>query len=68
MDQGQGLSANARPRIRGRPHERTIEREAFNAWIAEFCREGSVNPATKVWFQHRFSDELDQRRALERFW
>jgi Protein of unknown function (DUF4231) len=45
-----------------------MEREAFNIWIEEFRRENPANPATRVWFERRFFDELDRRRGLERFW
>jgi hypothetical protein len=59
---------DTRREIRDRPHERTIERLVFNAWIEEFSRENSVSPATGVWFERRFLDELDRRRGLERAW
>jgi Protein of unknown function (DUF4231) len=52
----------------GRPHERTMEREAFKSWITEFARETSVSLATGVWLERRFLDELERRRGLERTW
>jgi hypothetical protein len=44
------------------------QRLAFDTWIEEFSRDNSVNPATSAWFKHRFLDELDRRRGLERTW
>lgn len=54
--------------IHGRPHQRTVERLAFNTWIEEFSRENPVSPTTSVWLERRFLDELDRRRGLERTW
>lgn len=68
MIQEQKPSLDTRSEIRGRPHERTMERLGFSTWIEEFCREHLADPATGVWFDRRFLDELDRRRGLERTW
>jgi hypothetical protein len=68
MVQEQKSSQDTRHEIRGRPHERTMERLALGTWIEEFSRENPVSPATSVWFERRFLDELDRRRGLERAW
>lgn len=54
--------------LHDRPHERTMERVAFKAWIDEFQSTKQVNLATSVWLQCRFLDELDRRRGLEHRW
>lgn len=59
---------DTRREIRGRPHERTMERVALATWAFEFSRENQVSPSTLVWFERRFLDELDRRRGLERRW
>jgi hypothetical protein len=57
-----------REEIRGRPHERTMERHAFTVWIQQLDHSELLTPITKTWFQHRFLNELDRRRGLERRW
>lgn len=54
--------------IRGRPHERTLERLTFEPWIGEMISADSLDPTSRIWFQRRFLDELDRRRGLERVW
>jgi Protein of unknown function (DUF4231) len=54
--------------LRGRPHQRTIEQVSFDAWIENFDHENQIDAATRIWFRHRFKDELDRRRALEKKW
>jgi Protein of unknown function (DUF4231) len=68
MVQEQKPLVDTRHELHGRPHERTMERLAFNTWIEEFASENPVSPATRVWFERRFLDELDRRRGLERVW
>jgi hypothetical protein len=59
---------DTRREIRGRPHERTMERVALGTWVTEFGRENQISPTTQVWFERRFLDEMDRRRGLERRW
>lgn len=54
--------------IHGRPHERTMEKLIFNTWTENFSRETPPSPATSIWLEHRFLDELDRRRGLEHRW
>ena len=68
MVQEQKQVLDNRHELHSRPHERTMERLAFDTWIEAFSSENAVDPATSVWFERRFLDELDRRRALERTW
>jgi hypothetical protein len=68
MAEMHGWQLDTRREIHGRPHERTMERVALGTWVDEFSRENEVSPATRVWFERRFLDELDRRRGLERRW
>lgn len=68
MVQEQKPQLDTRHELHGRPHQRTMERLAFSTWIEEFSSEKAVGPATSVWFERRFLDELDRRRGLERTW
>jgi Protein of unknown function (DUF4231) len=69
MVQEQKPPLDTRQRLRGRPHERTMERRAFAAWTKEFIsKHAKDDPATHVWFERRFLDELDRRRGLESTW
>lgn len=68
MVQGRNAQADTRHDIRGRPHERTIERVVFSAWIEEYGRKQTLDEKSRLWLQHRFLDELDRRRGLERRW
>ena len=45
-----------------------MERSAFDSWIEDFARGNQVSPATSVWFERRFCDELDRCRSLENKW
>jgi Protein of unknown function (DUF4231) len=64
----QGPHVDTHHVIHGRPHERTMERHAFDTLIADFTHENKVSTATSEWFEHRFLDELDRRRSLEGIW
>ena len=68
MVQGKKPQLDIHYKLRGRPHERTMERLAFDTWIEEFSSENPVDATTSVWFKRRFFDELDRRRGLERTW
>src|SRR4051794_22908827 len=61
-------SAVSTRQIRSRPHERTMERLVFAAWIGELIDQSRNDASTKAWLELRFRDELDRRRALERRW
>jgi hypothetical protein len=45
-----------------------MERLAFDSWIDDYARVNQISPATSVWLQRRFYDELDRCRALEKRW
>jgi hypothetical protein len=68
MDEERESHFDTHVELHGRPHERTMERVAFKAWIEEFQSSKQVDQRTSVWLQCRFRDELDRRRGLEHRW